>query len=65
MNVSTNQGNPNALKLIIAAKLAQEPVTVKFVKLKGESLTFLSSPSIVRIIVKTYDRSREVLSRVA
>ncbi|XP_011175606.1 methionine--tRNA ligase, cytoplasmic [Solenopsis invicta] len=32
MIVSTNEGNPNALKLIIAAKLAQEAVTVKILK---------------------------------
>ncbi|XP_014475977.1 PREDICTED: methionine--tRNA ligase, cytoplasmic isoform X2 [Dinoponera quadriceps] len=44
MNVSTNQGNPNALKLIIAAKLAQELVTVKIVEPKGR-LPTLTTPS--------------------
>lgn len=38
MIVSTNQDNPNALKLIIAAKLVQEPVTVRIVKPKGKSI---------------------------
>ncbi|XP_067213985.1 methionine--tRNA ligase, cytoplasmic [Linepithema humile] len=32
MLISTNEGNPNTLKLIIAAKLAQESVDVKIVK---------------------------------
>lgn len=36
MIVSTNQGNPNALKLVIAAKFAREPVTVEIVKPSGE-----------------------------
>lgn len=31
MIVSTNEGNPNALKLIVAAKMAQQSVTVKTV----------------------------------
>ena len=39
MLISTNEGNPNAVKLIVAAKLAREPVDVKIVKPGGESLT--------------------------
>ena len=34
MIISTNEGNPNALKLIIAAKMAQQSVTVKTVQPK-------------------------------
>ena len=33
MIVSTNEGNPNALKLVLAAKIAQKPITVKIVTL--------------------------------
>lgn len=39
MIISTNENNPNALKLIIAAKLAQDTFIVKVVKPGGESLT--------------------------
>lgn len=35
MIISTNEGNPNALKLIVAAKMAQQSVTVKTVQPKG------------------------------
>lgn len=38
MIISTNQGNPNALKLIIAAKFIQKPVIVKIINPKGESI---------------------------
>ncbi|XP_033225521.1 methionine--tRNA ligase, cytoplasmic isoform X2 [Belonocnema kinseyi] len=38
MIVSTNEGNPNALKLVLAAKLALKPVTVKIVALNESTL---------------------------
>ncbi|KAL0105250.1 hypothetical protein PUN28_016717 [Cardiocondyla obscurior] len=38
MIISTNEGNPNALKLIIAAKLAQESVTVRILKPSDSTL---------------------------
>ncbi|XP_076766994.1 methionyl-tRNA synthetase 1 [Xylocopa sonorina] len=43
MNISTNEGNPNALKLVIAAKMVQHPVTVKTVHPKGSFLGRLPS----------------------
>ncbi|XP_012534645.1 methionine--tRNA ligase, cytoplasmic [Monomorium pharaonis] len=48
MIVSTNEGNPNALKLIIAAKLAQKVVTVKILEPRDAvlgRLPTLSTPS--------------------
>lgn len=36
MNISTNENNPNTLKLIVAAKFAQQAVTVKTVQPKGK-----------------------------
>lgn len=44
MNISTNEGNPNTLKLIIAAKVAQHAVTVKTVQPKGKIFN-VSAPS--------------------
>lgn len=37
MIVSTNENNPNALKLIIAAKLANETIDIKFVSPNGKT----------------------------
>lgn len=46
MLVTTNEGNPNALKLIVATKLAQEAVSVRILKPSGESINlFLFAPS--------------------
>ena len=46
MIVSTNEGNPNALKLIIATKLAQETVSVRILKPSGESINLFLLPSV-------------------
>ena len=46
MIVSTNEGNPNALKLIIATKLAQETVSVRILKPSGEFINLFLFPSI-------------------
>ncbi|XP_033314964.1 methionyl-tRNA synthetase 1 isoform X1 [Bombus vancouverensis nearcticus] len=43
MNISTNEGNPNTLKLVIAAKVAQHAVTVKTVQPKVGFLSRLPS----------------------
>jgi len=48
MIVSTNEGNPNALKLIIAAKFAQETVSIRILKPSGESINlFLFTPHVL------------------
>lgn len=39
MNILTNEDNPNTLKLIIAAKVVQQSVTVKKVEPKGISVS--------------------------
>ncbi|CAK9805078.1 Methionine--tRNA ligase, cytoplasmic [Anthophora plagiata] len=41
MNISTNEGNPNVLKLIVAAKMAQQSFTVKTVEPKVSCLGHL------------------------
>ncbi|KAK9300686.1 hypothetical protein QLX08_006719 [Tetragonisca angustula] len=43
MNISTNENNPNTLKLIVAAKFAQQAVTVKTVQPKASFLGRLPS----------------------
>ncbi|XP_076302634.1 methionyl-tRNA synthetase 1 [Lasioglossum baleicum] len=43
MNISTNEGNPNTLKLVIAAKLTEESVNIKTVKPKASFLGRLPS----------------------
>lgn len=51
MIVSTNEDNPNALKLVIAAKLAQETVSIRILKPSGESINLFlfSSHALVHI----------------
>ncbi|OAD60119.1 Methionine--tRNA ligase, cytoplasmic [Eufriesea mexicana] len=43
MNISTNEGNPNTLKLVIAAKLTQQSVNIKTVQAKVSFLGRLPS----------------------
>lgn len=43
MNISTNENNPNTLKLIIAAKFAQQVITIKTVQPKASFLGYLPS----------------------
>lgn len=52
MNISTNEGNPNTLKLIIAAKFAQQAVTVKTVQPKGEKFVSALNNSISDYMMK-------------
>lgn len=40
MNILTNEDNPNTLKLIIAAKVVQQSVTVKKIEPKGRVFPF-------------------------
>lgn len=45
MDVSTNEGNPNALKLIVAAKMAKQSITVRTVQPNGKKRNLPSTSS--------------------
>lgn len=48
-HISTNVGNPNALKLIIAAKLAQKNVSIQLKDPSGESINLFLLSLISKI----------------
>ncbi|CAL7944853.1 unnamed protein product [Xylocopa violacea] len=75
MNISTNEGNPNALKLVIAAKMAQQPVTVKTVHPKvsflgrlpsvelPSGLTLFSTNAALQLLVPPPEESKVVTNK--
>ncbi|XP_076178929.1 methionyl-tRNA synthetase 1 [Ptiloglossa arizonensis] len=75
MIISTNEGNPNALKLIVAAKMAQQSVTVKTIQpnasflgrlptieLSSGSVLF-STNAVMQLLLPSSEESQTVNNR--
>ncbi|KOC69527.1 Methionine--tRNA ligase, cytoplasmic [Habropoda laboriosa] len=75
MNISTNEGNPNVLKLVIAAKMAQQSFTVKTVQPKvsflgrlpfielSSGLVLFSTNAAMQLLVSSPEDSKVVTNK--